>query len=388
LSDPDTQFGLLKALLPSDAKVSGGRRRPALRHAVPYSIPKGMEVEERVWAPSQDGAPSLTALLGAYPGGEKLAVVLMDRPSSFRSRRAKQTMEEHHLERFIADYRRGAGESPFESHRRGADPPDFVVVADDRERGLEVTQFVFQEQVEAHAAFREIRSAVVARGPHRFRQLRGQIVYVGVGSRALGRVGDLADGIPDALERLNSQMGAGRLVTGADGPPPFEAFEGGVLMAGQLWQASGGSFYGLMGFELALCHPTAIYEEEAWRRLQALVAAHDKPGVEALLVAICAPVADGLAFHSDAVVAMLVERASQPLEAKHIELIFFHTWLTRRVELAVPGEVRWTTIAAGEHPWTEDLDGAEFWPAPDDWDERPEALWRDWPDVKWGQAAT
>lgn len=93
--------------------------------------------------------------------GELVGVVLMERPIYYRPPGRKQTIEEMHLERFMGDYRRGMGVDLFPTYFDGPDPPDFVV-GEDNDTGFEITQFVVEERVAAHARFRAVRTAVMA----------------------------------------------------------------------------------------------------------------------------------------------------------------------------------------------------------------------------------
>jgi hypothetical protein len=309
------------------------------RHLIPFVMPEEVaEIDLNLRIPGRDGAPTLLWYLGRDAGDRPLAAVVFERPDHLRFRKDRSTVEEHHLERFLIDYRRGVGPPPIEAYRKGSNPPDFAVTINGAKRGLDITQFVVEERVAAFAAFRDVRSAAIQRGPKRFRHLAGQIVYVAMPRAEQRDIRGSAAQILDAVESLK--------------PParfnPQEPnwataeFDGGYVTAGPLERAAGGAFYGLMGFELALTYSSVIYQADAWATLQRLVKQHDKPEIDVLLIVATAPVLDGFAFPSDgaaAFLALLATDRGASFEARYIREVYVHLWTPRAIYRLIPGQV-------------------------------------------------
>jgi hypothetical protein len=105
------------------------------------------------------------------------------------------------------------------------------------------------------------------------------------------------------------------------------------------------------GFELGFAFATVIRQGEAWDRTQRLVTAHDRSGVDELIISAGAPTKQGLAFPSDGVLASLVLSAAEEraLEATHIRRIFVHAWQGRGIAALTPNETG-VELVCGEMP--------------------------------------
>jgi hypothetical protein len=287
--------------------------------------------------------------------------------------------EEHHVDRFMADYRRAVGSDPFAHVRRGADPPDFVVHADGVDIGLDVTHLVLKERVEAHEGLQELRQAAQLRGAKAFRRLRGHVVYIALASRDHGHWKPMIEKTLDAIEDLDPRPrpknmwvpdrsgGSRKLVTIGDNE--------GWASAGALNEVAPSPFYGQMGFELIQCQPTVLYADDAWSMFQRLVSDHDKPGIDQLLITQAAPVGGGFAFPSDIVTGELVIEqafAGNALDADHIQKVYLHAWPLRSIDVFEPGKTESIEIAsAREVVESDDLKRAFFPPDAEpfmDWD--------------------
>ncbi len=281
-----------------------GEPRPEPQHIVPYVLADDVTPEQALMVPNLDGAPSLLAFLGKGAGGRKLAAVVFERPQHFRFRRAKVTVEEHQLERFLSDHRRATGGAPFDSFRRGSDPPDFYVTDGESESGLDATQLVLPERVAAHDAFKRLRSAVIGLGPNRFRHLRGHVVYVGLDEKGQKRIGGWVDRVLEALQGLVEPLPA---------PVPKRGDDGSI-------------------------------EQE-------LVEKHDKPHTQFLLIPVGAPLAAGEGFFSDIIPLGLAQEAGRIVAAMHIRVIYVHVWQTRWILAIRPGTAEWDEVAPAESPF-------------------------------------
>jgi hypothetical protein len=323
-------------------------------------------IDQRAILNHPAGFPMLIGCAGPDPEGRRVALITSEYPEAVRFRRSKSTAEEHHLDRFVADYRNATGSEPFDSFRRGTDPPDFFVRRGAIETGLDVTQLVLQKRVEAHEGLQAVRSAALIRGSKKFRRLSGHIVQLAL-SEPRAKWKEMVDKTIDALERLDpSPHGTIWTPTGRRGSKLVEIGSGeGFAAAGPLKASLPGSFYGHMRFDVFDCHAMPIYADEAWKRLQDLVSDHDKPEIGELLVAGSAPVGGGFAFPSDLITATLVLEqvgAGSVLHARHIKTIYLHSWLLRSIDVLQPGIRGATEIADGAEAAAELTQGAVFTP--------------------------
>jgi hypothetical protein len=319
-------------------------------HSIPFATPVGLaEVTGTFVGPTVDGGFSIAGLIGRDARDRRAASIAFERPYRVSGLRTKASKEEQHLERFIADYRVGLGRDPFERWVRGTDPPDFVVWIEGSPVGLDVTQLVIEERVAANATFAQLKTAALLRGPHPFRHLGGQIVYVSLEkARPPGGFESVIDEILDAIQALK----AAPFVTDLSAPHASEEveFRGGVAVAAPLRAAPRDPFYALMRFEIAVSSPGTISGEDAWAMLARLVEQHDSPSINQIVVAFEAPIVSGFAFPSDGLAGTLaLERAeNEVISTKHITQVFAHYWPTRSIDLILPGEAGFTSLCGEE----------------------------------------
>jgi hypothetical protein len=324
-------------------------------------------VEQQMNLTHSAGFSFVSACAGTDADGRRLALIFQEYPEPVRFRRQKAVAEEHHVDRFIADYRHAVGSDPFEHVRRGPDPPDFSVSVDGTDIGLDVTHLVLRERVEAHEGLQELRQAAQIRGAKTFRHLRGHVVYVALVSREY-RWKPMIEKTLDAIELLDPRPRPKNMWDpDRPGDPQKIATIGdneGWVSAGSLNRVAPGPFYGQMGFDLIQCQSTVLYADDAWNMFQRLVSDHDKPGIDRLLVTVAAPVGGGYAFPSGIVTGELVtERAEagNALEADHIQQVYLHCWPLRSIDVFEPGKAEPTEIASAlEVIESEDLKRAFF----------------------------
>src|SRR5205085_10296975 len=89
-----------------------------------------------VWMGSDYGYPSLAGIAGRTASGEPIEVISYEWAEPIRSAHDRERTEEHHLERFNADYLRGLGKPAFDCFTRGGEPPDFVIESEGTRRNL------------------------------------------------------------------------------------------------------------------------------------------------------------------------------------------------------------------------------------------------------------
>lgn len=326
------EAGLIRPRLASELIVPPAPRLPT-HYFVPSHHQQNLaRIDKNNWYPGLDGAPLCIFNTGWTDDGERAAEVVIDRPEEYRLRRPKETIEEHHLMRFVADWRREHREDPFR-YARGADPPDFELNLGDHRAGLDVTQLLLQDLVARQAAFRHIKTAILLEGPASFRHLQGLIVYLTLEVDAERRMRHVAPACVQALRSLSPNRSLDPDDPGAG--QGLVEFEHGVATTGWLLKPSSGAFFGLMRFELALVGGPLVKQQEAWEMLERLIAQHDKPGVDNLLMPVMAPAADGYVYSSGgAVFSLLYEKFQNEeavFEAQHVNAVFMHLWPHRAI---------------------------------------------------------
>jgi hypothetical protein len=327
----------------------------------PSHFAKGLQISSMFFGPLRSGAPTVFGATGKeLDSGEPVRVVSFEWPEAYSPSGATAAKELQHLNRLNADIQLGTGKPLYTSIAANeSDPPDFQCKTDDGPRGVECTQLVLQDRLEAAARFGRLRGATVGGYRHRLRHLNGYVVYV-----ALNPFGGQSD--PFDLKTLASDLVAGlqrhdptiaaSLTKAPQQMPPsvVTVFQGGTISSWPLTSDPGTLYSGTMGFELALSYSSTITETEAWKGFSRVVQdnAHDAQGVDDLVVSAEAPTTDGLAYPSDAALAQAVlERAATAsLTTRHIRNIYLHVWGTRGVFRLIPGQPGVETIS-GELPF-------------------------------------
>ncbi len=291
--------------MPSDGQTAQPELSgQGLLHMLPIPLKAGMQVEATVAALLPWASPSLLGLVGRAASGEPLLIIGYEWPipwARVTTSLTKRELEWVQLERFRTDYVFALHALPFGQVSDGLDPPDFVAATESGPQGFECTSFVIPERREALNLFGRIRAALVGRPQTDLNHLRGFIIYLWFGppgaiDRPFRRSDDqAADELVRAL--LEYRPDPDRMKVAA---PPFPER---APDPGAVTTASGASFYAipltlaapgtmlfaLQGFELGLAFSTEHTAEHAWEELARLIAGHDRPGVDWLLISVGAP---------------------------------------------------------------------------------------------------
>lgn len=114
----------------------------------------------------------------------------------------------------------------------------------------------------------------------------------------------------------------------------------------------------LAGFDIALAYTTLITADEAWHELQRLVDAHDRPGVDVLLVTAGGPDSAGNVFPAEEVlVSFLLEHPTGLAVApKNIKSVVLHSWGTGQAATLHPSVERlfgpvYAAMVPAHHPF-------------------------------------
>jgi hypothetical protein len=248
---------------------------------------------------------------------------------------SKQAVEWIHFATARAELRRGGCSDLDGPTRFGADPPDFVVLTRPEIR-VEVSQFTSSARRRALGLLNFVRRAIVTANPDRFRHLRGRLVMLGF---------DDPDGLPprgsdqDAIDEILGRLD--RLDPGPE-PLPLEvaAQAGGFAVAIYNTPLGAGAIEPFplpllpktdlavtRGFELAAAVMVTLQARDIEKQLNQIVADHDRPANDLLLISAGAPGRSGLCLISDEVAleGSMLGKLALP-QPDHVKRVLLHRW--------------------------------------------------------------
>lgn len=178
----------------------------------PFELPEDVKASNMFLGPFRLGAPTLFGGTGVELRSQnRVRIVAFEWPAEYAPVSDKAAKERQHLNRFNVDYRAGTGHAAYASIEQNLnDPPDFRCFAADSERGVECTQLVVQDRLEAEASFRRLRSGLLRESQLRVRHLEGHVVYVALDPAASKRVPDAVTALMSGLEEHDPTIGAAR----------------------------------------------------------------------------------------------------------------------------------------------------------------------------------
>lgn len=320
--------------------------------AVPFRVREGLDARSMIvrfapWAP-----PPFSGIDAVRQAtGEAVLVVVSETPlhlCPWLSPVGKEELEQLHLERFATDWALARGERPYQGLARGGDPPDFTAQAPSGARQIDCVQFALESRRVVHGLFAGVRAALSAADPNLFAHLRGLLVHVWArtarGDLELPLRAPMRREFIEALAayRWQPEMGA---VVGAALPPQMPPL--GVESTAAGWQFYGtplqvavpaSPFFGRMGFELAFAYSTEHTPEAGWAELARVVAQHDKPTVDELVLTVGGPDRAGYVYPSEEAVFdhILAHASAGALAATHVGRAFAHSWGTGRIVQLLP----------------------------------------------------
>jgi hypothetical protein len=331
-------------------------------HLLPLHLDTGWLMENFLFAMLPWGCPSLLGIAGATAGGPTF-VVCYESPVSRAEGPGlidKESLERLHLDRYQTDVV-VAGGTPYARATRGADPPDFSVTdVAGATFGLECTQLTLSRRRLATAAFDVIRQAIAQEPRSRFLHLAGWHLYMWFRSDAA-----IALGLPPrpadrpAIEAILAALDAYRpghdvpLATELPDSMPAITFagttDGARFYAVPMINALPLSlFFAATGFELGLAYSTTHTAQDGWDEIMRLVADHDRPGVDHLLVSVGAPNSKGMSYLAECF--LLDFMLAQPhvlTPPVHIRRISVHSWPSGSIVELLPTP---TTVARDLYP--------------------------------------
>jgi hypothetical protein len=288
-------------------------------------------------------------LHGESADGERVIYPAFDTPIQIASRfPSKEALERAQLEKYRLDYLLRFGEVPFEEVERGGDPPDFLVRRDGSPHRIDCAALALEEKRGAEALFSKLVDKVAANDTASLRHLAGTEINIWFSSDT----SDIGPGRPPRvtddsktqklMEALqNFELDRQRIadITAdmiAHGPPqklpeevsPVEKEGFGFHVASvDNWQPRDLLTAGL-GFGVSLSYALPIRKRGVREEIQRLVAAHDKEGIEQLLLVIGGPNPDGIRFPAEHYLSLwLREDPVEPVSARYIGQVTAHAWI-------------------------------------------------------------
>jgi hypothetical protein len=268
----------------------------------------------------------------------------------------QETVERMHLDRYCTDQLIRTGNLPYASLVPGANPPDFKAIdAHGKSVGVDATRLTTSGRIGAQEQFERIRRALLEEPRVDFAHLRGHLIHVwfmddagdiGLPHRKphqvheviqalrgytpevswTNRPGVVKDGMPEELGETDIQK-----------TPSGCSFYARELLGA----TPSTSFFAATGFELALSFQSEHAHDAAWTELARLVARHDKPEIDHLIVTVSGPNERGLSYPSEAVLLDAALGAGTPsLQPSHLSQVVLHSWTDGRVIEVYPAPAR------------------------------------------------
>jgi hypothetical protein len=335
---------------------------------VPFFLEKPFTTQALIWAATPWGAPLLLGIRGHRPDApdEAASLIVYEWPvetmASLGAPLPRRSIERLQVDRLNTDILASTGSAVFDHVADGDDPPDFIASRDRRQVGIELTRITVEERRSAYGLFRDVRSALLQVGPERLRHLAGNIIYMWFGDendplglphreRDVGRI----EAIVDALVGYEVVPGRMLLPSGSlpeQAPDPGVdqgAFAANFYPAPMIGGVPNARFFARMGFEMGLGYTTALSASRVWNEIGRLVEAHDREGVDILVLSAGALDEMGTWYPSDAVAAEIALSSDRNLQAPtHIGQVWLHRWDSGEVRELFPTNqtiARETTVA-------------------------------------------
>jgi hypothetical protein len=289
----------------------------------------------------------------------------------------QRDLERLHLDRYCTHHLLVTGHLPYESEPEVSESPapDFVFHESHGPMGVDCAQLFVPGRRNAHGSFKTIRRAILQQPRHRFARLAGLIIYMwftegdrlGLAYSAATRKAAISDAV-DALAAYQPD----RSLSWVEGDPP-DPHPGlaGVTVGDCTFHgvpldvAPPTPFFTRMGFELGMAYGTTVDAAMGWDVLAGLVADHDQPGYDHLLVTIGGPDRDGLAYPGEELLGSEMLREPPRLaKPDHLSKVILHSWELggiTEVSWAESGDARILVISEVPQP-------AEIVPDPNDED--------------------
>jgi hypothetical protein len=288
-------------------------------------------------------------LQGENADGERVVFPFFDTPIQIASRfPSKEALERAQLEKYRLDYLLRFGEVPFEGVERGGDPPDFLVRRGGLQHGIDCAALALEEKRGAEALFRKLVHKVAANDIASLGHLAGTEIGIWFKSDA----SDIGPGLPP---RAADDAAAQKLVEGLenfrldrqriaeitadiaahrfpqnlpDEVSPVEKEEFGFHVTPvDSWQPRD-PLTARLGFSISLTYALPIEGRSVQPEIQRLVSAHDKEGIDQLLLVIGGPNIDGIRFPAEHYLSLWLKKDRvEPVSARNLRQATAHSWI-------------------------------------------------------------
>jgi len=324
-------------------------------HMLPVYLPEGMTLTHLSFAMLPWLSPSYSGLVGttAANPSEPIVAVTFEWPITWlRTIQEIPKIEREilYVRRFSADQALAAGTHAFSNVRPGPHPnqaPDTTATTDQGILGVESTCLTVRDRRGAHGLFQRLRQRVLEQEPATFAKLAGHMIYIwfeepaGAPGLALPFKKNDDDEAMELLQELAAYTPQPGQMWLPSGPPPEQApplplattLTGARFYANPLvGSAPSTMLFTFAGFELGLAYTSLLTQQAAWQEIQRLVDAHDKPGVDILLITSGAPDQHGQIFPAEEAIASFLLETPVGLTRppSHIQRVLLHSWATGR----------------------------------------------------------
>ncbi len=329
---------------------------PGLMHLLPMRLDIALNVSAMTAVLSPWQSPLAMGLVGTTRDQDSIPQILfsyewpipyLDVVASL----SKPELEGLHLSRYMTDFLLGTGALPYSEVVPGDDPPDFVGRHEGSTVGIECTSFAIAQRRASNGLFEGVRGAILREDRSGFAHLHGTVVYMWFlgkdGRHPLPpRVGSV-DEIGDVIASLKKyRVDFSKLCVPFDQPPPQQApplplertSSGCAFYAVPMVNAVPSTrFFDMLGFELGLAFTSRHGHADGWEEVGRLVAGHDKPGVDHMIITVGGPNGSGLGFPTEERLMEFLLDAPEPIQTPaHIRQVRVHFWSTGRVVEIVP----------------------------------------------------
>lgn len=330
--------------MPDDKEQGGG-----FIHLLPAVVPGGMTIKAASFSLLPWQAPAYSGFTGhkSESPRDPLLSITFEWPIPWLrvTEPIKQFDQEWlYLRRFSTDQVLATGEHAYSEVVPGKDPPDATIITSEGKLGAESTALTVGDRRTVHALFRRLRIHLLKHEPAIFKKLAGHLIYIWFSNEDQTKLekppkrADL-EVLNDLVRSLSEYEPEPDIMWVPSGEVPEQAPE---LPLAET--TAGAKFYAVpfvgstpstilcsvAGFELGLAYTTQMTFDDALAEIQRLIGAHDKPGVDFLLITAGGPDQHGLIYPAEEAVANFFKKHFKelPKRPQHIERVYLHNWMT------------------------------------------------------------
>jgi hypothetical protein len=311
---------------------------------LPYMAKDDLNVEAMVFVPSPWGAPLFIGSRGTRTDdGAAFLAVVGENPVGWvrmASPMGKKQLELLHLRRLATDCRTATGYELFDAITATGEKPDFVVVAQGKSAGWEMTQFAIAERRLAQELFFQVTSRVADLQRHKTGHLSGYQVHMWFGeasdAAALPYKQNDATAYNQLVDCLTAhtpdpdqfKVDSDKLPEQVPAMPVRAVSDVQFISVPLLGGVPASPFYAATGMNLGLAFQSDHIARDEWVKLRQVVHRKDKQHNNVLVISAGAPDRLGRCYASEeALASFLLEHPSE-VETTHLSSVILHFWST------------------------------------------------------------